>query len=147
TASDGCETNTQSDTFNCGGCGTTCARSNATAVCSAGSCALGTCSSGFGNCDGVDSNGCETNLRTDLNHCGTCTSRCVAGAHVAVTTCSAGACTYACAMGYGDCDHNPLNGCETDLTSDVSNCGGCGHACGAVRNGTAACFSGTCGIG
>jgi sugar lactone lactonase YvrE len=28
-----------------------------------------------------------------------------------------------------DCDGNEGNGCETDLTSDATNCGACGHSC------------------
>ncbi len=30
------------------------------------------CPAGFGDCDGVPSNGCETNLRASLVHCGRC---------------------------------------------------------------------------
>jgi hypothetical protein len=29
---------------------------------------------------------------------------------------------------YGDCDHDPSNGCETDL-DEPQNCGSCGHKC------------------
>ena len=34
-----------------------------------------------------------------------------------------------CNAGYVDCDGNPSNGCEADLSIDSSNCGACGHAC------------------
>lgn len=48
----------------------------------------------------------------------------------AVPTCSAdGKCAIAtCLPGYSDCDQNPSNGCETDITSP-SSCGGCGIKC------------------
>jgi hypothetical protein len=42
--------------------------------------------------------------------------------------CAGGACTVtACVGGFGNCDGNPANGCEANLTSDPSNCGGCGR--------------------
>jgi hypothetical protein len=44
-----------------------------------------------------------------------------------------------CPTGKGDCDGNPGNGCETDLTSDNANCGQCGYSCGAGTCATSAC--------
>ncbi|MBK6807805.1 MAG: hypothetical protein IPL19_03560 [Sandaracinaceae bacterium] len=35
-----------------------------------------------------------------------------------------------CAMGYGDCDFEPSDGCETDLRADPLHCGDCGRSCG-----------------
>ncbi|HEY8431592.1 MAG TPA: hypothetical protein VIL20_24600, partial [Sandaracinaceae bacterium] len=62
-ASDGCETplNTPSD---CGACGRTCSLPNATATCTAGSCAIESCDAGFGDCNADASDGCETPLNT-----------------------------------------------------------------------------------
>jgi hypothetical protein len=34
-----------------------------------------------------------------------------------------------CPAGTGDCDGNPGNGCETDLTTDAAHCGACDHDC------------------
>lgn len=34
------------------------------------------CPADYGNCDGTASNGCETDLRTDLRHCGACRAAC-----------------------------------------------------------------------
>ena len=34
-----------------------------------------------------------------------------------------------CAPGTGDCNGNPGDGCEADLTADTANCGRCGHDC------------------
>jgi Notch-like protein len=47
------------DPRNCGLCGRVCAFANASALCSAGSCALGVCAPGFTNPDGLAATGCE----------------------------------------------------------------------------------------
>jgi hypothetical protein len=55
----GCEINTTVSPLNCGTCGTVCPTSpNASATCSGGVCGI-RCASGFLNCDGDTSNGCE----------------------------------------------------------------------------------------
>lgn len=56
---DGCETATNT-LSNCGGCGTTCSRNNASATCATGSCSISSCNFGYDTCDGNDPNGCET---------------------------------------------------------------------------------------
>ena len=43
---------------------------------------------------------------------------------------------------FEDCNHNPVDGCETPLTTS-SNCGGCGIPCNLV-GGTSDCSSGSC---
>ncbi|MBK8257047.1 MAG: DNRLRE domain-containing protein [Polyangiaceae bacterium] len=135
-AANGCETGTATQ-GNCGGCGITCGGApNAGGICAAGSCAF-VCNAGFGDCDGVASNGCEVNLTASTSHCGTCGNTCTATNAQAV--CNSGTCAVgACFGGYGNCDGNSANGCETDTSSDESNCGGCGVSC----NGT--CTSGLC---
>ncbi|MCZ7684725.1 MAG: RCC1 domain-containing protein [Sandaracinaceae bacterium] len=45
-----------------------------------------------------------------------------------------------CPTGTGDCDDDPSNGCETDLTSDDAHCGSCTMACASDRS----CIEGTC---
>ncbi len=57
--SSSCSVNLETDAAHCGACGTSCAVPNSTGVCSRGACKL-TCSAGFSDCDGVESNGCET---------------------------------------------------------------------------------------
>lgn len=47
-----------------------------------------------------------------------------------------------CSSGRADCDHNPVNGCEVDLSS-LANCGACGRSCGFV-GATARCVAGRC---
>ncbi len=55
----------------------------------------------------------------------------------AAARCMAGACVVVnCERGLGDCDRNTVNGCEADLASDRSHCGGCGSVCaGRCTNG------------
>jgi hypothetical protein len=141
---DGCETNTATSAAHCGGCGRTCAPPNATGSCAAGSCGIARCNPGFGDCDGNPANGCETNLNTAAAHCGRCGGAC--SLSNATAACSAGVCAVAaCNAGYGNCDGNPANGCETALSSTAAHCGACGAACSAV-NGAPVCRAGTCAI-
>src|SRR5262249_25678128 len=51
----------------------------------------------------------------------------------------------ACNPGFGDCDGNPANGCETNLKTSPGNCGSCGSACN-VTNAVASCVAGVCRI-
>ena len=58
----------------------------------------------------------------------------------AAPTCTAGTCESTCSTGFGDCDGNPDNGCNS-LQTDALNCGACGVACPAGRG----CNAGSCG--
>jgi len=58
---------------------------NATSYCSGGSCEF-SCNLDYDDCDGVASNGCEVNVNTDGNNCGTCGHSCCGGA------CGSGVC-------------------------------------------------------
>jgi hypothetical protein len=69
-------------------------------------------------------NGCEVDLRTDKNHCGMCTTKCEDGPTVA-SQCVARQCVLACPATKGDCNHDPDDDCEIDLTTDMLNCGRC----------------------
>lgn len=44
------------------------------------------------------------------------------------TLCLDGVCGFVCPGGTGNCDGNPVNGCETILVENA-NCGGCGVHC------------------
>jgi hypothetical protein len=138
----GCEINIKNDPNNCGGCGVHCMIANGTASCVNGMCAVGTCATGFADCDGQVSNGCETPVGGDVNNCGTC-------GHVCSITngtakCTGGTCAVAaCNPGFTDCNNQPGDGCETSTSTDPNNCGGCNHQC-FVANGTAGCAAGNC---
>jgi hypothetical protein len=139
-AGDGCETNLNTSTANCGFCGNACTFPHAAASCSGGGCQLGACAGGFANCDGTAGNGCEADLTTTA-HCGSCGVACTNAN--GTTACTAGACKPSCSAGFGDCDGDLANGCETAVNT-TSNCGTCGHVC-TSDGGTPSCSGGTCG--
>jgi hypothetical protein len=71
-----CETQTSDDPTNCGSCRRACAvRANGFPTCVNGDCAIG-CNTGFGDCNGVVADGCETSLATDARNCGECGRSC-----------------------------------------------------------------------
>jgi hypothetical protein len=145
----GCETPVSADPANCGACGHVCpAPPNATAGCASGACGLGTCVAGFGDCNGVAADGCETDLRTTAAHCGGCGNVC-ALANVVSQTCAAGQCAVGtCTAGFGDCDGLAVNGCEADLAADPFNCGACNASCDLYPNAAGVCTAGTtCSMG
>lgn len=51
----------------------------------------------------------------------------------------------ACPTGFGACDNNEQNGCETDLLHSIDHCGQCQHKCSAL-GGTPSCKLGVCAI-
>ncbi|HWA71689.1 MAG TPA: hypothetical protein VG937_05135 [Polyangiaceae bacterium] len=114
----GCETVFATDSENCGACGVACAQLNAQNVCQAGAC-VPTCTNGFLSCDQNPSNGCETDARTNKQHCGSCDGVCQDN-HTSSNVCQGGACVPICQTGYSDCDSSRENGCETASAS----CGG-----------------------
>ena len=139
-AVDGCEAALATDVSNCGACGSDCYNDHGTTACSAGNCAP-TCDSGWSDCDGDPSNGCETNINT-LNNCGSCGSSCELAN--GSESCAAGTCELTgCNTGYADCDAQDANGCEIYTLNDVSNCGSCGLTCNN-DNGGAFCSAGQC---
>lgn len=88
-----------------------------------------TCPPGLGDCDG-DGHTCETDLTT-VSNCGACGNDCAAQAppHT-VASCAGGQCAFACAAGFGDCNDDLSDGCETALFSNT-NCQACGNDCTA----------------
>jgi hypothetical protein len=102
------------------------------------------CNVGYGDCDGDSANGCETNTRTSAAHCGACGSTCPARPN-GVPACAAGRCTVRCNPGFGDCDGDPINGCEADLRTTAEHCSACGSRCD-LPGGTAACVGGVCSL-
>jgi hypothetical protein len=134
--------NLSADAANCGACGVACGTG---AVCNNGTCnttsAPASCSDGIKNQD-------ETDVDCGGSVCVTCSagrtclagSDCFAGAN-SRGTCSGSICRSAtCNAGFSDCDINAANGCETDTSTSVANCGACGRVCGAG----AVCSNGSC---
>jgi len=156
-AASGCETRVLDDLHNCGQCGNTCPpAAHATVSCLLAECAVSACSAGFGDCDGALANGCETTLGSDAKNCGQCGNVCgprevcVNGGCTcqkcslphARTRCANQMCVFdVCLPGFGDCNGNQNDGCETPVNADPKNCGGCGLACGGK---TPFCEGGKC---
>ncbi len=83
----GCEIDLENDATNCGTCGFACTYANASGVCGTGQCSLGTCDTGFDDCDTNPNNGCESELAIDPLNCNVCGNACPVG-----NVCSAGQC-------------------------------------------------------
>jgi hypothetical protein len=142
----GCEMNLFSSASNCGTCGTVCSLANAVSNCSAGVCSIASCKPGYANCNGNAADGCEVNLNTDLNSCGSCGAVC--NLANATASCTLGKCAIlSCASGYADCDGNAANGCEVNLLADAKNCGTCGTACTSGMVCSAGVCASSCGSG
>ncbi len=98
------------------------------AQCVDGVCGTAGCADGYGDCDADPSNGCEVDLQSSTGNCGSCANACSFPG--AIAACVDGACAIdSCRTGYGDCDSDPSNGCEADL-STTATCGGCDTSCG-----------------
>ena len=136
----GCETSLLTNE-NCGACGKACGpgqtcRENPTTnqpecICEPGETLCGsTCA----------------NLLTDPRHCGACGVSCaVLGPNKNnVGTCNYGSCVVECKQGFGDCNGDPSDGCEVNLSSDQRNCGGCGRTCDALAG--QPCIGGQCAV-
>ncbi|MSP60762.1 MAG: hypothetical protein EXR72_10545 [Myxococcales bacterium] len=140
----GCEVDLNTDAMNCLACGSTCAIANGKGGCSMG-CTVGMCDVGFADCDKDAKNGCEVSTLADAKNCGGCGMGCGMVMN-GLPKCDTGKCTVdMCNAGFGDCDMDPMNGCETNTGSDAKNCGKCAMACPQPMGGTASCAMGVCG--
>lgn len=135
--SDGCEAALNTSAI-CGACGMVCTTGM---HCASGTCVT-SCPSGTTSC--TASGVCADTVR-DPTNCGACGTACPLAAN-ALVTCSSGACGYTCSTGYADCDGVASNGCETNLNTDVANCGSCRQRCN-LPNSTAVCTDGVCAMG
>jgi hypothetical protein len=79
-------------------------------------------------------------IQNDAANCGGCGMAC-SGMHQQ-SKCVAGACAAAaCDPGWGDCNKDPKDGCESNLHADPNNCTGCGAVCD-VKNAYSGCADG-----
>lgn len=130
----GCEVEL-TDPDNCGMCGEVCA--------------VGTvCSVSMGcvtDCPGTETICGRSCVDTDTSilHCGGCDMPCASPAN-SVGVCAAGTCDFVCDAGFDDCDGDPANGCETDL-SQITDCGTCDNVCN-YPSGVAACDGTSCSL-
>ena len=129
-ALDGCETKLSTSPSNCGACGNSCAAPHSQGVCINSTCASGACEMGFKDCNASRADGCETAVSSSSTDCGDCGKICQP--QHASGMCTDGSCQIgACASGFDNCNGNPGDGCETDLSSDPNHCGDCATACDA----------------
>jgi hypothetical protein len=124
------------DVIHCGGCNQACAYANGEASCIEGSCTLAACLVGFGDCDGISENGCESDFSSPYN-CGTCSD--LDG--IPGEPCGL------CGAGVWACDGLGVLFCAgSDETITLNACGGCGaleaepgDRCGSCESGVWAC--------
>ena len=83
---------------------TQCNCTNTHGTCSA-DCSTIQCDSGYADCDGILSNGCEIETNTSPTHCGSCTNDC--------TICLTGASCVA-----GSCSGHPVPSCVVDMSNN-----------------------------
>jgi hypothetical protein len=109
---------TTADPGNCGGCGMP-------------------CESGSNCCTSICSNPV-----TDVKNCGACGTLCTSP-H-ATAGCMGRQCVIrTCDPGWADCVGGFVDGCETNILTNVNNCGGCNVVC-AIPNKIPKCAGGFC---
>ena len=135
----GCEVSLN-DVANCGMCGAACGTQHGTAACPDGRCSI-SCDKGFADCDQRVATGCETAIDANVKSCGDCDTSCKNDN--GKTDCVAGVCQPTCAAGFGDCDLNPVNGCETNVRTSLTDCGACGQLCD-LAHASETCDTGVC---
>jgi hypothetical protein len=138
--SDGCEANLANDPDNCNVCDRVCSANHVAPRCTAGVCD-GVCAGGYADCNSnKQTDGCETALDSDPDHCGGCTTVC-SSAGMATRTCN-GSCNGTCNADFLDCNSNKqTDGCEVNRLSDEAHCGDCETACSDGEF----CINGECG--
>lgn len=136
---DGCEADLRISSAHCGTCGTPCVIDHGTGGCRDGVCVLDGCEPEFEDCNGVSNDGCEADLMTSAEHCSVCDRPCTI--FRGTGACVSGECyVLICDDGYGDCNVDPVDGCEIDLNTNHDFCGSCINSCNPSRE----CCSGVC---
>ncbi len=143
-AKNGCEADL-SRPASCGSCESKCSENGGKASCDAGKCSI-QCDAGREDCKNGLSDGCEADLNVSVLNCGTCGKVCPAGG--GTPACNDGKCgVSSCTAPYEDCNGDSQvsggDGCETNLSNDAKNCGGCGNAC-YYPNGAGRCVNKGC---
>lgn len=140
---DGCETAGLKSRENCGRCGNKCVGAEECVNEGNGyECAI--------PCERVGKVLCGStcvDLLTDRDNCGTCGAGCRPPGFDDATfnelsTCEKGLCVYECMPGFGDCNGDPSDGCETNLNMNQLNCGTCGNSCDVTAG--QPCIEGKC---
>jgi hypothetical protein len=111
-------------------CAGPCVLDHATAECVEDACAVAACENAWGDCNLSAADGCEHSVAADTANCGACERACDV-TNIAAVQCTSGACSSSCMPGFANCTQTetPDDGCETPVTSDAANCGGCDNTC------------------
>jgi hypothetical protein len=131
-------------------CEETPAETDGVASCQGKVCVL-ICPTGTDDCNMLASDGCEANLADDIAHCGACDALCAPeNAAGADCTSATDGCNIDKAVGndgclgsFRDCNNDPSDGCEADISVNADHCGMCDSACSDL-NGTPTCDAGIC---
>jgi hypothetical protein len=119
---------------------TPCAFPNATTSCDAsGKCAVGSCTTGFDNCNSDLKDGCETDL-SKADTCGSCLNKCDATAPL----CSGSNGSYQCVTGCMAPTSTLCGSQCVNVDSNASHCGGCMMSCPPTTNGDPVCTARSC---
>ena len=132
--------NLTTSTAHCGRCDNACPSEpiNASSRCLAAECVI-VCDSGFDDCTGGPSDGCETSLASPLT-CGGCDVVCPESEPVCLGSEFTGyGCAVECPDTYEDCD-----GACVDVFSDPGHCGDCLSTCASPVHSSATCTGGMC---
>jgi len=125
-----------SDVDHCGACEFACDFPNSVPICDGGLCGVGACIDGWGDCNDLPVDGCETDL-TAPDSCGTCAE--LGGAP--------GSACGTCGEGAWACNEDGTVDCVDDPGEErLNECGGCGplaadpgDRCGACGSGVVVC--------
>jgi hypothetical protein len=135
----GCEVAPE-DPNHCGSCGRKCELLHAVATCVEGVCTRAACEPLYDDCD-ENRDDCETAVTT-LDNCAMCSTSC-SDVPNATPSCGEGYCGVGqCAIGFGDCNVTPGDGCEQTLDT-LEHCGGCTAACDLLGS-SDDCLAGVC---
>jgi len=136
---DGCEAESLATDDDCGGCGIKCTKAGEHCIdegngpeCGVPCAKAGKVLCGF---DCVD-------FLTDPDNCGACGAPCKMPGPNQARACKKGVCAYECAPGFADCNGDPSDGCEVDLSVHPAHCGACGNSCDLAAG--QPCIEGKC---
>jgi len=128
---------------------------HAKVACINADCEVTACVAGYGDCNGLRADGCETTTLIDAKNCGACGAACAMGLVCRNGGCTCPQCNFPnassrcvnnvcqmgpCVQGFADCNKVAKDGCEVDLSTDAANCSACGMACGQGQT----CNDGVC---